>query len=160
MNPEQKISIALSVANNTIDTMSATFNGKAITVKEGTTEVTVKDYLANGKTGVLTVTAANSLGTTTKSMTITADDSVSYGMKLYIEKNQTVYAWSTATGAVETLMLAFEDRATIIALFLTAFNDASFKKSRLSTKIENVKRKIDKETFKKIELRLKEYSVY
>ena len=103
MNPEQKISIALSVANNTIDTMSATFNGKAITVKEGITEVTVKDYLANGKTGVLTVTAANSLGTTTKSMTITADDSVSYGMKLYIEKNQTVYAWSTATGAVETL---------------------------------------------------------
>ncbi len=63
-------------------------------------------------------------------------------------------------GAVETLMLAFEDRATIIALFLTAFNDASFKKSRLSTNIENVKRKIDKETFKKIELRLKEYSVY
>ena len=103
MNPEQKISIALSVANNTIDTMSATFNGKAITVKEGTTEVTVKDYLANGKTGVLTVTATNSLGTTTKSMTITADDSVSYGMKLYIEKNQTVYAWSTASGAVETL---------------------------------------------------------
>lgn len=103
MNPEQKIKIELSVANNTIDTMSATFNGKSVAVKEGTTEVTVKDYLSNGKTGVLTVTASNKLGTTTKSMTITADDTVAYGMKLYIEKNQTVYAWSTVAGAVETL---------------------------------------------------------
>jgi glycosidase len=103
MNPEQKIKIELTVANNTIDTMSATFNGKPITVKEGITEVTVKDYLSNGKTGVLTVTATNNLGTTTKSMNITADESVSYGMKLYIEKNQTLYAWSTASGAVEAL---------------------------------------------------------
>ena len=103
MNPEQKIKIELSVANNTIDTMSATFNGKPITVKEGITEVTVKDYLSNGKTGVLTVTATNNLGTTTKSMNITADDSVSYGMKLYLEKNQTLYAWSTVSGAVEAL---------------------------------------------------------
>lgn len=63
-------------------------------------------------------------------------------------------------GAVETLMLAFEDTATMIALFMAAYNDASFKKSRLSTNIETVKRKIDKDSFSKLEAKIKEYSIY
>ena len=104
VNPEQKIKIELAVANNTIDSMSATFNGKAVTVKEGVTEITVKDYLENGKTGVLSVTASNNLGTTTKSVTLTADSSVSYGMKLYLEKNQTLYAWAVESSGALTVL--------------------------------------------------------
>lgn len=83
----------------------------------------------------------------------------SVGLQLKSFYNNIASFWF-GPGAAETLMLAFEDRATIICLFLTAYNDASFKKSRLSTNIENVKRKLDKETFKKIELKIKEYSIY
>ena len=60
-------------------------------------------------------------------------------------------------GTMETTLLSLEDISTMLALYLTAYNDTSFKKSRLSTNIELVKRKIDKEAFKKIELKIKEY---
>ena len=60
-------------------------------------------------------------------------------------------------GTMETTLLSLEDISTMLALYLTAYNDTSFKKSRLSTNIELVKRKLDKEAFKKIELKIKEY---
>mgnify|MGYP006345425853 CR=1 FL=1 len=60
-------------------------------------------------------------------------------------------------GTMETVLLSLDNISTMLALYLTAYNDTSFKKSRLSTNIELVKRKIDKEAFKKIELKIKEY---
>ncbi len=61
-------------------------------------------------------------------------------------------------GTTETVLLSLEDISTMIALYLTAYNDATFKKSRISEGMLNVKRKIDAGNFKKIELRIAEYT--
>lgn len=61
-------------------------------------------------------------------------------------------------GTMETVLLSLDNISTMLALYLTAYNDITFKKSRITDFISIVKRKLDETAFKKIELKIKEYS--
>lgn len=67
--------ITVTVTNDPTS-ITATFNGKNVTIStSGTTTLPVNDYLADGQSGTLSITALNNVGTTTFSGTYNRDDS-------------------------------------------------------------------------------------
>ncbi len=71
-----KVTISATAASATpITAISGTFNGTALTFTNNACSVTVSDYLTNLASGTISVSATNSVGTTTKTATITRDDS-------------------------------------------------------------------------------------
>lgn len=66
--------IAVNIANNATS-ITASFNGRSLTLNNGSNNVTVSSYLNDGATGSLSVSATNDLGTTTANVSFTRDDS-------------------------------------------------------------------------------------
>lgn len=61
--------------DNDATSISGTFNGRTLSLNNGSNNVSVSSYLNDGNTGSLSVTATNALGTTTESVSFTRDDS-------------------------------------------------------------------------------------
>lgn len=63
------------VINNESTSISGTFNGKTLSLSNGTNNISVSQYLtSDGATGNLSVTATNAVGTTTTNASFTRDD--------------------------------------------------------------------------------------
>ena len=67
-------SIAISFEHSP-SSVSGTFNGRTLQLSTSGSTVTVSDYLNDGQTGTLSITATNTIGTTTFSAQYTRDDS-------------------------------------------------------------------------------------
>lgn len=102
LNGDTMISVSITANNNTVDNVSINFNGKTVNYTGATLNLKLADYVLEGKSGILEITASNSKGTTTKVMNFTRDDSIS-SLKLYFETNTIVYAWVVENGAVKNL---------------------------------------------------------
>lgn len=64
------------VINNDATSISGTFNGKSLSLQNGSNNVSVSQYLtSDGATGSLSVSATNAQGTTTANASFTRDDS-------------------------------------------------------------------------------------
>lgn len=64
------------VINNDATSISGTFNGKSLSLQNGSNSVSVSQYLTSDKaTGSLSVSATNAQGTTTANVSFTRDDS-------------------------------------------------------------------------------------
>lgn len=64
------------VINNDATSISGTFNGKSLSLQNGSNNVSVSQYLTSDKaTGSLSVSATNAQGTTTANVSFTRDDS-------------------------------------------------------------------------------------
>lgn len=66
--------ITINIANDATS-ISGTFNGKTMSLNNGNSSVTVSDYLNDGQTGSMSITAANAQGTTDFSASFNRDDS-------------------------------------------------------------------------------------
>lgn len=66
--------ITVSIANEATS-ISGTFNGKALSLSNGSNNVSVSSYLNDGQSGTMTISATNSLGTTEFNASFTRDDS-------------------------------------------------------------------------------------
>lgn len=67
--------ITIDIANEATS-ISGSFNGRALSLANGTNSIAVADYLADGEVGTLTVSASNALGTAEFSATFNRDDTV------------------------------------------------------------------------------------
>lgn len=67
--------ITIDIANEATS-ISGSFNGRTLSLANGTNSIAVADYLADGEEGTLTVSASNSLGTAEFSATFNRDDTV------------------------------------------------------------------------------------
>ena len=67
-------SISISFGHDP-SSVSGTFNGRALQLSTSGSTVSVSDYLNDGQTGTLSITATNSIGTSTFSAEYTRDDS-------------------------------------------------------------------------------------
>ena len=65
--------VTVTIAGNPTS-ITADFNGKAITLANGSNTIAVSSYLNDGQTGTLTVSATNANGTTTAEATFTRSD--------------------------------------------------------------------------------------
>ncbi|MBD5301540.1 MAG: hypothetical protein HDS16_00850 [Bacteroides sp.] len=63
------------VINNDATSISGSFNGQSLSLSNGSNTLSVSDYLSEGQSAEMTLTATNSVGTATYSSTFTRDDS-------------------------------------------------------------------------------------
>lgn len=61
--------------DNEATSISGTFNGKALSLSNGSNNVSVSSYLNDGQSGTMTISATNSVGTTEFNASFTCDDS-------------------------------------------------------------------------------------
>lgn len=101
-NGDTSISVEITAINNTVDTVNILFNGKIIPYSNTEASFKISDYINDGDSGLLEITASNSQGTVTKVVSIERDDTIS-SLKLYLEKNQVVYGWTVVNGEVITV---------------------------------------------------------
>lgn len=66
--------ITINIANDATS-ISGSFNGKAMTLNNGSNSVTVSNYLNDGQSGSMTITASNAQGSTDFSASFNRDDS-------------------------------------------------------------------------------------
>ena len=67
--------ITIDIANDATS-VSGTFNGRSLSLHNGSNSITVSDYLADGATATMTVSASNAIGTTDFSTSFSRDDTV------------------------------------------------------------------------------------
>lgn len=70
---KEKTMITITIGGE-VTSASATFAGKSLALTEGATDIAAADYLADGQSGTLEVTATNAVGTTTASASFYRDD--------------------------------------------------------------------------------------
>ena len=74
-NQEKVITIKVTALNAAVDQKSVVIGTKSVTLTEEESTIKISDYINNGETATIKVTASNVIGTTTKEITIKRDDS-------------------------------------------------------------------------------------
>jgi glycosidase len=92
----------ISVIGKGLEDLSAEFNGQSVSLNDtdnkiDKTTIQLGDYLEDGETAEITVTAANDLGTTTNAATYTRDDSYEGDFVFHFKHSESsrpnIYAW-------------------------------------------------------------------
>lgn len=83
--------IQITISGDSITSMTASFAGKAVTIKEGTTTILLSDYLEDGKAGTLTVSATNSEGTDEITANFSRNDTIIVKESEFTWNNATIY---------------------------------------------------------------------
>lgn len=93
-------SITISITGEDVTSRTLTFNGNEISLVSNSRTITLSDYIDDGLTGSLVVTAKNSIGTADKTVSFTRNDNTAKDVIIHFRKpsdwgNAYIHYWDT-----------------------------------------------------------------